>query len=118
MTIRFAKHDFDGPYEAALWIPPSYGGIYAAMVYDRSSNPLPYRVIYFGQAGNFSDRGFPYGHHKYSEWLAIAGSDWGLYVATYGMPGSTELTRVALERYLINYYQPVCNEVFTSWGLR
>jgi hypothetical protein len=115
MTIRFADHDFDGPHQAVSWKARPAGGVYAVLVYDPAYRPQPYRVIHFGQAQEFFNLRE---HRKYSEWLAIAGSESGLYVATHGMPGATELTRMALERYLIHYYHPECNELFTAWGAR
>jgi hypothetical protein len=116
MTIRFAKYDFDGPYAAAGWTAPTYGGIYAVMVHDPAYNPLPYRVIYFGQAHDLSSRGLLRAHPKYADWLAAGGNDRGLYIATYGMPGSSELTRLAVETHLVHHYQLECNEPFTSLG--
>jgi len=113
VKIRFAKYDFDGPHAAAGWAAPSHGGIYAVMVYDSAYNPLPYRVIYFGQAHDLSTRGLLKAHPKYPEWLA-AGGRRGLYVATYGMPGSTELTRLAVETHLVHHYQPECNQPLTG----
>ena len=113
MKIRFAKYEFDGPYAAAGWTPPSSGGIYAVMVYDAAYNPLPYRVIFFGQAHDLSNRGLLRAHPKVPEWLAAAGTR-GLYVATYAMPGSTELTRLAVETHLVHHYQPECNERLTT----
>ena len=118
MTIRFADHDFDGPYQAHSWKAPAAGGVYAVMVLDAAHKPQPYRVIHFGQAQDFSSRGLLRAHRNYSAWIAIARSETGLYIATHRMPGATELTRMALERYLIHYYHPECNEVFTAWGAR
>jgi hypothetical protein len=114
VKIRFAKYDFDGPYAAARWTPPSHGGIFAVMVYDPAFNPLPYRVVYFGQAHDLSNRGLLRAHPKYSDWVAAAGGARGLYVATYGMPGSSEMTRLAVETHLVHHYQPQCNEPVTS----
>lgn len=118
MKIRFADHDFDGPYAAASWTAPALAGVYAVMVLDPGYKPQPYRVIHFGQARDFSDQGLLRAHRRYSDWVAIAGSEAGLYVATHRMPGATDLTRMALERYLIHYYHPECNDVFTAWGAR
>ena len=118
MTIRFADHDFDGPYQAVSWKAPGQGGVYAVMVYDAAHKPQPYRVIHFGQARDFSSRAVLHGHRKYSDWIAIAKSEMGLYIATHRMPGATDLTQMALERYLIHYYHPECNDVFTAWGAR
>ena len=69
MTIRFAGHDFDGPFRAAWWIPPSYGGVYAVLVEDASYKPLPYRAIHFAQAESFS--------------VLVGRIERGLYVATH-----------------------------------
>lgn len=118
MTIRFAGHDFDGPHPAGSWKASPGGGVYAVLVYDPAYKPQPYRVIHFGQAADCSSPGLLRRHRKYPDWLALAGSESGLYVAAHRMPGATELTRMALERYLIHYYHPECNELFTAWGAR
>src|SRR5688572_12225485 len=104
MTIRFAGHDFDGPFRAAWWIPPSYGGVYAVLVEDASYKPLPYRVIHFAQAESFC--------------LLVGRIERGSYVATHPMPGASELVRLALERYLIHYYQSQRSEALTAWDAR
>jgi hypothetical protein len=88
------------------------------VVEDAAYKPRPYRIIYFGQAQDFSQQGLLKAHPKYWDWLAAGRTEQGLYVATYRMPGATELARLALERYLIHYYQPQCNEVLTAWGAR
>ena len=106
MTIRFAGQDFEGPCPAALWMPPADGGVFAIMVYDAAHKPLPYRAIHFGEAVDFSARGLLATHPKFAEWLAAGGTQWGLYVATYSMPGANGVTRLALERYLTNHYLP------------
>ncbi|MDQ5850034.1 MAG: hypothetical protein M3544_13840 [Pseudomonadota bacterium] len=114
MTIKFANRDFDGPFPAGSWVAPWYGGVYAVLVRDASWAPLPCRPIYFGQTGNFAQRGFLRGHAAYHSWLAAAGGESNLGIATHWMPASTEAARQAIERALLRQYRPECNAVVLS----
>src|SRR5205814_7825818 len=46
---------------------------------------------------------------RYREWLAIAGTDWNLYIATYEMSSSTAAQREAVERQIAREYPPEFN---------
>jgi hypothetical protein len=109
VTIKFANRDFDGPFPAASWVAPWYGGVYAVLVRDAGWAPLPCRPIYFGQTGNFAQRGFLRGHRGYRSWLAAAGGESNLGIATHWMPGSGEAERQALEQALLRQYRPECD---------
>jgi hypothetical protein len=68
-----------------------------------------YRIIYFGESENLSQRGFLAGHHQYECFLKQAGSENNLYIGTYEMPNSTQDDRRNVEQSLIRQYDPVCN---------
>jgi hypothetical protein len=108
MSINFSGYVFSDPILLINWNPPYKAGIYAILKYDSSCNPKPYRVLYFGQSGNMSERGFS-SHHARSCWIRNAGSEDKLYIATYLIPNSTEPERLKVESKLIEDYQPVCN---------
>lgn len=109
MAICFGGYEFSEPVQLIHWVPPSIAGLYAILIPDNTYNPRPFRVIYFGETKNYSERGFIRSHHKYSAWLNVAGSEDNLYVSTFFMVLSPSLQRVVTETYLINEYRPVCN---------
>ena|SRR5712691_5728564 len=87
---------------------PSYGGLYAIVVYDATCSPLPYRLIYLGKAGNLSERVCG-SHEKYESWVrAACGAQ--LFVAFRSI--KDESTRTVSERRLIEHYGPECNKTF------
>ena len=128
--IRFVTHGqgshiFQSPEPLFLWFAPETAGLYAILVLDPASEAMPYRVIYFGETGNFADRGFPTGHEKYQDWfdhshgLGAGLSGAGLYIAIKPMPYSAANSRKAIEQALIEHYQPVCNAQYKPLtGLR
>ena len=110
VSINFGHRLFSDPTAAAQWVPPSGPGVYAILIADRLCHPRPFRPIYFGQTGDFAERGFFKGHGKYWEWRAVADAEANLFVATYPMPFSTLAAREGAERDLVQHYRPVCNE--------
>ena len=65
MSIKFSSYAFNEPMPVTLWTPPYRAGLYAMLVPDGSCRPRPFRIIYFGESGNMSDRGFLRSHHKF-----------------------------------------------------
>lgn len=106
MAIKLGKARFDGPHRADEWRAPAGGGVYAVMVRDLLWQPLPYRVIYVGQAETFGER-FLRSHRRYWDWCAVAWTPARLYVASYA--ADTSEFRDWLEGRLIAQYQPECN---------
>ena len=100
MSISFSGHIFSDPVPVATWMPPYQAGIYAILIPDSSAKPLPFRVIYFSESGNLSDRAFLRGHHRYLDWLQISGSEYNLYIAIHLMPDSTKEERSEVEAHL------------------
>lgn len=109
MSINYGGVEFSQPIPLSSWEPPFKGGLYAIVVPDQTSKPKPFRVVYFGQSSNMSERGFS-SHYKGNFWLRQAGSEANLYIATYLMPNSSERDRVALEDRLVGEYRPACND--------
>ena len=110
MAIRYGGYVFDAPAPVARWSAPHRAGVYAILVADQTYQPMPFRVIYFGESGNMSERGFLNGHPKYSCWIREAGSEQSLYIAVYPMPESTPEHRRAVAGGLISEIGPVCNQ--------
>jgi hypothetical protein len=110
MTIRYGGYVFDAPAPVARWSAPHRAGVYAILVADQRCQPMPFRVIYFGESGNMSERGFLKGHPKYSCCVREAGSEQSLYIAVYPMPESTPEQRRAVADVLISEIGPVCNK--------
>lgn len=110
MTITWGKISFDGPYPITKWDPPFRAAIYAIMIKpEPTSKPTTYRIIYFGESGNLSERGFYKSHHAYSCWIKQAGSESNLFIGVHQMPNSTQEVREKVEQKLISDYNPVCN---------
>ena len=105
--ITLAGRPFIGPFLLPLWSAPRTAGLYAVMV--PGWRLLSFRALHFGQAEDFSAREFLTGHRRYGEWLAIAGTDWNLYIATHEMSLSTQAQREAVERQIAREYRPEFN---------
>ena len=114
MTIYFGKdprrYKFEGPYSIKEWEPPYRAAIYSIMMRpDPKNKPNTFRVLYFGESSNLSERGLIKDHHKYECFVKHAGSEDNLYIAVYLMPESTQDERRKIEQYLISVYNPPCN---------
>jgi len=77
---------------------------------DPIYRPNSYRILYFGESSNLSERGFYRTHQKYRCWLEHAGSESNLYIGIYLMPDSTEQERRKVEAGLFEQYKPPCND--------
>lgn len=107
VTIIWGEVRFDGPYSATDWEPPYRAAVYAIMVKTDDK----YRIIYFGESGNLSDRGFWRSHHKYKCFANQAsGNESKIYIGIHKMPDSTPEERTRVEQELIARYHPVCND--------
>lgn len=109
MTINYGGITFDGPYRVTEWEPPYRAALYAIIMPDETCKPKPFQVLYFGESGNLSDRGFWRSHHKYQCFIRHAGSESNLFIGIHKMPGSTESQRREVEQRLIKQYKPICN---------
>ena len=110
MAIRYGDYVFDAPAPVAPWSAPHVAGVYAVLVADQTCQPMPFRVIYFGESRNMSARGFFRGHPRYPCWIREAGSEQSLYIAVYPMSESTPEQRRAVADRLISEIAPVCNQ--------
>lgn len=111
MIITLGDVKFDGPYPITQWDPPYRAAVYSIMIKpDPTNKPDTYRIIYFGESGNLSERGFYKVHHKYQCWLQQAKSESNIYIGIYKMPESTQEQRTEVEQKLITQYKPVCND--------
>lgn len=111
MTIKWGEISFEGPYPATSWIPPRKAAVYAIMIKpDPKNKPQTYRILYFGESGNLSERGFWKSHHKYECFIKEAGSESNLYIGFHAMPGSTEDQRREIEKKLNDQYNSNCKD--------
>lgn len=111
MSTIWGETEFEGPFPMEEWNPPRNAAVYAIMMRpDSISKPNTYRVIYFGESGNLSDRGFLRSHEKFGCWINAAGSTANLYIGIHQMPGSTASQRGSLESKLVAQYRPACND--------
>ena len=106
--ITLGGRVFAGPYLSPLWTAPQTAGVFAVLV--PGWRLLTFRALHFGESDDFS-RNPVKSHPRYAEWLAIAGTDWNLYVATHEMSFSTQAQREAAERALLRDYKPEFREV-------
>jgi hypothetical protein len=110
MSITWGNMSFDGPYSITNCDPPYRAAVYAIMMKPQPRNkPDTYRILYFGESSNLSERGFYRSHHKYDCWIKQAGSESNLYIGIHLMPNSTVSERQNIETALIKQYNPVCN---------
>ncbi|HLS86069.1 MAG TPA: hypothetical protein VK043_07215 [Burkholderiales bacterium] len=101
--ITLGGREFAGPYLVPLWSAPRAPGLYAVMV--PGWRLLTFRALHFGQAESLGLEALR-AHPRYGEWIAAAGTEWNLYVATHEMSFSTPSQREAAERDVARQYQP------------
>jgi hypothetical protein len=111
MSTLLCSYAFDGPVPLSDWEPPYGAGIYAICATRAVQTILGpnYKLVYIGQSGNMSERGFT-SHHRRKDWVSEAGGEDKLLIATYLMPNSTEDERLTVEQELIKAYKPPCNK--------
>jgi hypothetical protein len=107
--ISLADRPFDGPFPLSQWTGCAVAGVYSLMVQDPDCG---YRPVYVGETGNFLERGFPSARRGSAGWLTLADYQQSLYIAVHPLPAPTD--RKALERQIIQTYQPECNEAFPA----
>jgi len=84
-------------------------GVYAIIAYDKSFGPVPYKIIYYGEASNFSRPNFLTSHRKYSYWTREADPP-SLYIAIYTrLPESSKQQKKVVKAELLSRYKPICN---------
>jgi hypothetical protein len=106
---------FNEPHRFSWAMVLPVAGIYAILVQDDSCSPRKFRVLYFGQASNLSERPTT-SHERYDDWVRAAGSAESLYVAYALMWGSEEKDRTEIESGLIEYYGlSLCNDAYNPF---
>ena len=106
MTISLGERPFHGPFLLRDWNGGEIAAVYTLLVLDGGE----YRPVFVGETPNFLERAFPPARRGMAGWLALADFQQSLYIAVHPLPGPTE--RKAVERELIQTYQPECNEAF------
>lgn len=106
--IRFSNSMFTEPAPFSAALAPVSSGIYAILAPDASCRPRPFRPIYFGESGDFSQR-VTAGHERFNDWTTEAGGTATLYVAFCPTPLLKQQQRRWVESDLIARYRPACN---------
>src|SRR6266498_2551184 len=103
--IRFNDYIFSQPIGITACTPPGCGGVYAVLVTDPNWAPKPFQPVFFGQLGNNAPR-----HSILQECAALGpvAASQGVFVAVLPMPFSTSAQRNAVQRELIQAYNPLC----------
>jgi len=111
MSIELRGTDFEkGPTPLRKFDSSDSSGIYAILTPTEKEHK--WRVLYFGESGHLSKRGFPDTHEKYPCWKKEAGSDNNIYIAIHSMIGKSMDERKKKETELIHSGNgmPPCNE--------
>jgi len=108
MTISLAERQFHGPFLLKEWSGSEIAAVYTLLVLDGAQ----YRPVFVGETANFLERAFPPSRRGMAGWLALADYQQSLYIAVHPLPAPTD--RKALERQIIQTYQPECNEAFPA----
>jgi len=106
--IRFNNSIFTEPVRFSLALVPVSSGIYAILAADASCRPRPFRAIYFGESGDFTQR-VTRDHARFSDWTSEAGEAANLFVAFCPTPLLRAQQRRWVEHDLIARYRPACN---------
>jgi len=107
MVIEIVKgHKFSDLIKLADFEPKKEQGVY--IIYYKCSRGN--KMCYIGSSENISKRGFPFSHFKTDSMVRIAGSKDNLYISVHYMPKSSKEDYLALERQLIDDYNPPCNK--------
>ena len=104
--ITLGRRAFAGPFLLPLWSAPRAAGLYAVMV--PGWRLLTFRALHFGEAESFSAAALK-AHPRFPEWVALAGTEWNLYIATHEMSFSTETQREAARHEMAREYRPEFN---------
>lgn len=107
--IYFANYQFSEPESFLNWTASEKECIFAILIKNPDSRSRPYTAIYFGESGDLSERGYFRAYHRYDCWVRESGSEAGLFISVFAMPGSTPEIRQSIEAFLIKYYHPACN---------
>ena len=105
-----AGYSFEGPRVLAGWTPPAEPGVFVILYLpDRERHPERYAVMDADHAEDLSAIGLPFRHPRSPCWIDRAGSKFGVYIATFEVPGGTAGHREQIVRELLATYQPSCN---------
>jgi hypothetical protein len=106
LTYTWNDVVFTNPIRVVDWEPPFRAAVYAIIIPAEKAGR--FRLIYVGESGNTSERGFLRSHHKYPCWLKQARSDERIYIGLHLMPNSTAEQRRAVEVRAIGDLELAC----------
>ncbi|HWA38412.1 MAG TPA: hypothetical protein VG873_11145 [Burkholderiales bacterium] len=101
--ITLGGRSFSGPFLLPLWSAPRAPSLYAVMV--PGWRLLTFRALHFDQAESLSADRIK-SHPRYGEWIAAAGTEWNLYIATHEMSFSTDGQRQSVQQDVAREYRP------------
>jgi hypothetical protein len=105
-----AGYAFEGPRVLAGWTAPVEPGVFVILYLpDAERYPERYAVMYVDHAEDLSAVGFPFQHPRTPCWIERAGGKFGLFIATFAVPGGTAGHREQIVRELNATYKPSCN---------
>jgi hypothetical protein len=102
-VITLGGRSFAGPFLLPLWSAPRAPSLYAIMV--PGWRLLTFRALHFGEGESVTPdllRADP----RYGEWIAAAGTEWNLYVATHELSFSTAAQRESARHEVAREYRP------------
>jgi hypothetical protein len=102
-VITLGGRSFSGPFLLPLWSAPRAPSLYAVMV--PGWRLLTFRALHFDQAETLSAERIK-AHPRYADWIAAAGTEWNLYVATHEMSFSTDGQRQSAQQDVAREYRP------------
>ncbi len=105
-----AGYPFEGPRVLGGWTPPAAAAVFVILYKpDAKTYPDRYSVIYVGHSEDLTTEGLPFRHPRSPCWLSRA-DKWGLYIATYDVPGGLPSHREQIAQELCAVHHPHCNE--------
>lgn len=101
---------FFGAYSLSAVNLPAVAGLYVIMAISPINNL--YDILYVGQTGDLSERGFPRGHHAYPRWIKLAAGR-QLFIAYAPLASVSDDVRRQLEAAIIRIYNPPANRTLS-----
>jgi hypothetical protein len=105
VSLRFADYHFSEPVALDGWTPPYAPGLFAILALDPSWTPLPYRLVFIGEAAILAEPRQLVGHPRTACWVEVCGT---IYVAVVLTSGWSVAARRAAAEQISAQYHPVC----------
>lgn len=110
LVITFGGLTFEGITKFGNFSPPGGPCLYVILFKPKpETNPLDFKVLYFGDHEHLDSQEFYANHPKLRCWISEGGRLDALYVGTYAMPESNSVDRKQKLMDLLDVFRPVCN---------